>query len=284
MKLWQHVASKIKKETSKEKQEGEARERFLRRYRYFQELLYHNNSVLEMMADMEEKLSGDFIFDKRYVESNVAAITDGVRNIIENLNFISNERYSGLRERIDEIHPRIEAALARRMEVPESDYTIPLEHITKDKTDTVGGKIANLGEIRNRAGLPTPEGFAVTAFAYKRFMDHNGFLSRIEEMVSGIPLDNLEELNRTSRKIQDMILEAEIPQDLAAAITEAYSKLCEKAGRQVLVSVRSSALQEDGEFSFAGQYNTFLNVPFESLFEKYKCVVLVSSTRGRCFM
>jgi pyruvate, water dikinase len=273
MKLWQHLTSMIKKEPSKEKQDGEARERFLKRYRSFQELLSHNNSVLEMMADMEEKLSGDFIFDRRYVESKSAAVIEGVRKIIENLNVISRDKYSVLQERIDVILSHIEAVLARRMEIPESDYTIAFEHITKEKTDTVGGKSANLGEIRNVAGLPTPEGFAVTAFAYKRFMDHNGILGKIEELVSGIPLDNLEELNRMSRKIQDMILQAEIPHDLAMAITDAYSSLRERAGTQVLVSVRSSALREDGEFSFAGQHATFLEVPAEDILQRYKEVV-----------
>ena len=273
MKLWQHVTSMIKKEPSKEKRDGEGKERFLKRYRSFQELLSHNNSVLEIMADMEEKLSGDYIFDRRYVESKSTAITEGVRKIIENLNVISRDKYSVLQERVDVIRSHIEAVLARRMEIPESDYTIPFEHITKEKTDTVGGKSANLGEIRNMAGLPTPEGFAVTAFAYKRFMDHNGILGKIEELVAGIPLDNLEELNRTSRKIQDLILQGEIPQDLAEAITEAYSNLCKKAGTQVLVSVRSSALREDGEFSFAGQHATFLEVPAEDILQRYKEVV-----------
>ena len=40
-----------------------------------------------------------------------------------------------------------------------------------------------------------------------------------------------------------------------------------------MVSVRSSALHEDGEISFAGQYATFLNVPASEIMQKYKAVI-----------
>jgi pyruvate,water dikinase len=83
----------------------------------------------------------------------------------------------------------------------------------------------------------------------------------------------MESLRTTSREIRDLITNAEIPDDLAREIRSSYGRLCSLTGGISPVSVRSSALQEDGEFSFAGQYSTFLNVHEEGLLQKYKEVV-----------
>ncbi len=70
-----------------------------------------------------------------------------------------------------------------------------------------------------------------------------------------------------------MIMQSEVPPDLREAIETSYAKLCKKVGRKTMVSVRSSAIREDSEFSFAGQYATFLNVPGDLIMQKYKEVV-----------
>ncbi len=65
---------------------------FKEKYFAFHDLLNKNNQVLEIMADMEEKLSGEFLFDRQYIETNIKAITDGVKNIIDDLNKISKKQ------------------------------------------------------------------------------------------------------------------------------------------------------------------------------------------------
>jgi pyruvate,water dikinase len=70
-----------------------------------------------------------------------------------------------------------------------------------------------------------------------------------------------------------MIITSDIPADLQEAVENAYAKLCKKTGGKTMVSVRSSAIREDSEFSFAGQYATFLNVPGDAILQKYKEVV-----------
>jgi pyruvate,water dikinase len=139
--------------------------------------------------------------------------------------------------------------------------------------DRLGGKNANLGEVRNRLRVSTPDGFAISAFAFKRFMEHNKIIEKINKTLSELQVDNLEVLNNTSRELQEQIIKAEIPQDLEREIVDAYARLCDRYGKKVMVSVRSSALQEDGTFSFAGQYSTFLNVPSDLILQKYKEVI-----------
>lgn len=273
MGIWKQLSGILRRPESVKEEKESSREIFLKKYRFFQELLPKNNSVLESMADMEEKRSGEFLLDRHYIEYNIIVILDGVRKIIDNLNLISKDKYPSLCERLDKINSEIEKFLIRRREIPFSSYTLPFDEITREMVNMFGGKNANLGEVRNRLNIPTPDGFAISAFAFKRFMEHNSFLEKVNKTLSELQVDNLEVLNNVSREIQEQIITAEIPQDLEKDILNAYSKLCNKFGQKVMVSVRSSALQEDGEFSFAGQYSTFLNVPSDSIIQKYKEVI-----------
>jgi pyruvate,water dikinase len=259
MKIWQRLTGMFKKAQTRETKVG--KEPFLIKYQSFRELLSQNNYVLELMADMEEKLSGEYLFDRRYLDYNIMAITTGVKKIIDNLNIISNDRYAALLDRFNKINAAVEELLAGRRVVPFSKFTISFDEINREMTDIVGAKNANLGELRNRLGIPTPDGFAVSSYAFEQFMEYNAFPEKINETLYKLQTDNLELLNSTSREIQEEIAKAEIPPDIEKEILDAYSGLCDKYGRQVKVSVRSSALQEDGIFSFAGQYSTFLNVP-----------------------
>jgi len=259
------------------------------RHLAFQNLLRSNNQVLEIMADMEEKLSGEYLFDRHYINTNVKLISGEVLDIIENLNILSKGRYSQLYKLHDEINKDIEQFLSQRLQIPVSDFTIPIEELKGDLTNIAGGKMAHLGEIKNRLGLPAPEGFSISAFAFKRFMEHNRFTEKINERLSSLSIEKMEELDKVSKEIQDMVIQAEIPEDLEKAIIKAVEKVKVEEVNVIRsseskpfnlstfqpfnFSVRSSAIQEDGEFSFAGQYATFLNVSENLILRKYQEVV-----------
>ena len=271
MNLWSKFIGK-KKEINKELLDNK-REPLKKRYQSFQELLSSNNNVLELMADMEEKLSGEYLFDRHYINQKITEIAEGVKKTVYKLNEISGNKYYVLHERFFEIISKIEKFLTKHWEIPASPNTLSLEEITKEMVDRLGGKNANLGEVRNRLRIPTPDGFAISAFAFKSFMEHNKILEQINKILFELKVDNLEELNNKSKEIQEQVIKAEIPKDLEQEIQDAYLKLSDRCGKKVSVSVRSSALQEDGTFSFAGQYATFLNVPSDLILQKYKEVI-----------
>ena len=247
---------------------------FKKKYFAFQQLLAKNNFVLKIMADMEEKVSGEYLFDVEYIRASVRKIAYEVLYVIENLNALSSEdTYTALCRKFDVLNREIENMLLWKFEVPISDLTIPLENITRDMVNIAGGKIAHLGAVKTMLKLPTPEGFAVSAYAFKRFMEHTRFLQNTNRIISALSVSDLGELDEASREIQDTIIRSAIPDDVANAIRDAYSDLCRKTGKETTVSVRSSAIHEDGHFSFAGQYATFLNVPGDRILQKYKEVV-----------
>ncbi len=287
-------------------QKGSLKEALKNKYLTFQNLLRENNHVLALMADMEEKLSGEYLFDRHYIDTNVKSVGDGVYKIIEYLNELSDKRYKTLYNRFDEINKKIKETLIHKHQIQVSELAISLETLNKEMTNISGGKMAHLGEIKNRVNLQTPEGFSISAYAFKRFMEHNSFYDRMNHYLSEMNIDNMEELNKISKQIQDMVIEAEIPEDLHNAIDKeveslklkvhpplipplsrggasAFPPLSKGGTGGVRVSVRSSAIYEDGEFSFAGQYATFLNVPLGLILQKYKEVIASLFTQRAIF-
>lgn len=242
------------------------------KYVVFQSLLRENNRVLSLMADMEEKLSGEYLFDRYYLTINAQALADAVSSIIQSLDTLAPGKYEVLFDRFHAIRAEVTSLLSFRKEVPPGELTIPLQDLAAGMTDKVGGKIAQLGEIRNRLGLPVPDGFAVTAFASKLFLAHNRLGEKINGMLQGCDISNLEAINAMSGVIRAMVTEAELPLTLKNAIRSAADAM--HSGREPFpVSVRSSALLEDGDFSFAGQYATYLNVAPDAIARRYKEVV-----------
>ena len=132
------------------------------------------------------------------------------------------------------------------------------DEVDHDDIPLVGGKGANLGEMTN-AGIPVPPGFCVTAPSYFYFLDHNNLREKIKDILSNIDINKSASLNGARDKVQKLILNGKIPEDLEKAIREAYHKMPEK--EKTLVAVRSSATAEDlPDASFAGQQATYLNV------------------------
>jgi len=129
----------------------------------------------------------------------------------------------------------------------------------------VGGKNAALGEMYRslmRAGVNIPNGFAVTAHAYRYFLKDSGIGEEIEKMLKGLDTHNIPDLQKRGRAVRNLILESNMPEDLIAEITKAYAKLGKFYRKANLgVAVRSSATAEDlPGASFAGQQETYLNV------------------------
>ena len=92
----------------------------------------------------------------------------------------------------------------------------------------VGGKNASLGEmIRELSplGVRVPEGFATTSEAYWHFLEHNGLKEAIARELGELDPEDPKALQRVSRRLRNLILKGEYPQDLREEILEAYRRL-----------------------------------------------------------
>ncbi len=139
------------------------------------------------------------------------------------------------------------------------DSVIWLEEVGKEDIAIVGGKGASLGEML-RAELPVPTGFAVTAQAFRRFIDENGINDELFSSLE-VDVDNADLLRDAEKKAKKIIMGAKIPADMEKSIKSKYRELCKREKDEVFVAVRSSATAEDlPDASFAGQQDTFLNI------------------------
>jgi pyruvate,water dikinase len=142
-------------------------------------------------------------------------------------------------------------------------FVLPFSEIGRQSIALVGGKGANLGEM-TRAGLPVPGGFVVTVDAYRAFLEQEHLGSRIEEVMRGLAPDSLASLEQASSRIAALIEAVPLPESIERAIADAYAALtgpAQKPDAQPFVAVRSSATAEDtARFSFAGMFQSFLNV------------------------
>ncbi len=148
-----------------------------------------------------------------------------------------------------------------------SDYLKWLSEVDAGDVASVGGKNASLGEMLGSLGdrgIRVPDGFAVTAAAYRHFLAENDLEGRIAALLEEWAGGGLS-LARAGESIRSLMLSAEIPDDLAGEIREAYRELGRRHEREdVDVAVRSSATAEDlPDASFAGEHETFLNVTGE---------------------
>ncbi|MCY0868290.1 MAG: phosphoenolpyruvate synthase [Desulfurococcus sp.] len=145
----------------------------------------------------------------------------------------------------------------------ETRFVLWLDEVRKEDVPLVGGKNANLGEMIN-AGIPVPPGFAVTAYAFKYFLEKTGIGEKIFSMLRNLDVNNTRELEETTAKIREMILNQPMPPEVEEEIKAYYLELARRLGmdpRNLRVAVRSSATAEDmPEASFAGQQETYLNV------------------------
>lgn len=138
-------------------------------------------------------------------------------------------------------------------------YILNFKDLNKNSLPEVGGKNASLGELIN-AGIRVPPGFAVTTDSYLSFITETGIQNEILRIVSGLKTGDMASLNATSEKIQQLIINKEMPDKIRTAIDDGYDALCTLCKVEALpVAVRSSATAEDlPTASFAGQQDTFL--------------------------
>ena len=150
--------------------------------------------------------------------------------------------------------------------------------IGMDDVQFVGGKNASLGEMYRELtpfGVRVPNGFAITAEAYRYVLDEADAWPKLHEALDGLDVNDVDDLARRARMARDVVYGAPLPQDLAAEIAAAYAELKREYGNQLTVAVRSSATAEDlPTASFAGQHETYLNISGEAK--------LIDSVR-RCF-
>ncbi len=235
----------------------------------FRAVLDSNNRSLEIITDIGDTLGGDYLFDIQYVRRSYRDLSAALERSLTSFDELTDGRYRSLLAVYRSIDGNIRHAIDGASP-PKNDLVVFVEDIDDNAARAVGGKSMNLAELVNRIGAPVPDAFVITTQACDAYLRHNRIRERAGltgEASAGV---NYEEA-------QELILHGEMPPELAKAVERGLRKLKKRCRGDCYLAVRSSAGEEDGDFSFAGQFETVLNVPAEtSAVEKAYRKVLAS--------
>jgi pyruvate,water dikinase len=240
------------------------------KYRCLQNLLSANTEALEMMADIEADLL-HLAPNECQCREGITALIDRVLLLAQDLNLLSDGRYRELYG----VHGRIEAEIRQYLhtsrEQESQRISFPIREVTARMAAEVGGKAANLGEISKLLFSAVPPGFVLTAAAYRMFIQANNLNDRIRGLLKDLDLISDPHLFKSrTEEIGCLIRNGPVPSEIREAIAQGVLRSISSTS---LWAARSSALGEDGNLSYAGQFDTLLNVPAEKLPEAYRSVL-----------
>ncbi len=236
----------------------------LERYLQYKRLLAANSAILTTLADLQVKMAEGFLFDMYYVRQACDRLGREIEAMVGALNGMSGGHYLGL----DRARLRVARLVAEELagtKLTPVPLALPLAEVREGLF--YGGKAEKVGEL-TRLGLSVPAGFGVSAYAQKLFFETGGLEDFIRKAIAHSHIRDLESLREAGEAIREKIMEQPLPPELSQAVHEQLAGL--SAPR---VAVRSSALQEDSFFSFAGQFESVLNVPRDQVELRYKEVI-----------
>lgn len=247
-------------------------ERGLLRWKYecLRNLLGENSHLLSLMTDIQANYLKGAPVDA-YNRQRLLDFSDRVLLMIEGLNILSDNNQQALYQ----AYLRIESQLFKHITSYKSDNShpliLPLKTVDRSHLFQVGGKAANLGEIASVLPEKVPPGFIVSTAGYFNMLSQGELGSRLKAILGEVEIARSDRLASYCQQMIEIIDNTPVPQEIDLGIANQVNntKYAEAAGW----AVRSSAVGEDGTFSFAGQFESFLNVLPEDLSAAYRSVI-----------
>ncbi|MEW5774282.1 MAG: PEP/pyruvate-binding domain-containing protein [Thermodesulfobacteriota bacterium] len=226
------------------------------RYNAFQSLLKYDDICLSLIADLEEIAFGEERADPARITWLARRLGVAVGHMVEELARLAPARHMDLPEYLKKLDFYVRMGLDQPQPDLAPPFLLPLAEAA-GRPDQAGGKAANLATVATKSGLPVPPGAVVTASAFSYFLEANELPPRLARLLRRVVLSQPAELARLCEEMQALVLAAEMPEEIARAVSEAAARLSPDGAP---LAVRSSAVGEDGASSFAGQYDSALNV------------------------
>ena len=245
------------------------------RYQIFRALLEDNHRAITLLTEIGAKLRGGNL--ALNLTDKVSDLNDVVGEMVEKQGQLASTGIESLTGRYKKISAKIDKTLKT---IPRSEtytFCIALTDIESDMLHAVGGKSATLAALKQTDSFHVPDGFVITASACRFFLENQGIMLSI--MSKFRPFLEQKQIpgKKDLEEVHQLILTASLPVSLTSAVREIAEPYFQEH-RHRPFAVRSSALSEDGnKHSFAGQYETVLNVAsMEDLLQAVKQVIASS--------
>jgi pyruvate, water dikinase len=242
------------------------------RYQAFRKLLKSDDACLGAMAELEDIAHGEEEADWERAVLLCRRVAKFARAAAALLPQVTERPEDALLARAEALGRELAPLLPLSIPDPTPPYIVPLDAAAR-KPHLYGGKAAALGAVR-AAGLPAPPGLAVSVGAWRYVLEYNGLGPKIAALLSQAALSRPGKLSRLCRRMRELVLAADVPPPLEEELGRAVAGLAAEGfpGRGLL-AVRSSAVAEDGELSFAGQYESLLNISPGDAAQAFKTVL-----------
>ncbi len=238
----------------------------------FQQILKENNTAMQMIAEMEDKIGGEYVFDRQYLLDAIKGIEDVVVRSALDLNYISNNKYLEIYDVIETLGKQLQMELSGQIVISGYQNIMLLSEIKQGMTEAVGNKAYNLSQVASLSHAQVPPGFVVTIAGFRKYLAYNNLFDKIEDLLTTCRQAD-QSVESASHAIRLWILNGDIPPELRRDILKAAEKIVAASPETAYYSVRSSGVGEDGEMSYAGLHDSFLNVPFRELLSSFKKVL-----------
>ena len=243
------------------------------KYESFKALLEYDKAAHEFMASLEDIYYTQKKCDFQSIVKTYENFAASVSKMVEELLKMCPSNYWGLKSYFKKFDFYIRFMIAPQEFDFSPPFIIEFDKISSFNETVAGKKAFALSCLNNDLHLPAPKGFVITTNAFHYFLETNDLREPINEQLANLDISDSSSLERTARKIKQLILNAKIPEDIDAAVTNAINSLEGDNEINFRVAIRSSAVKEDGKASFAGQYQTLLNINKEDVLNGYKQVI-----------
>ncbi len=245
---------------------------FRLRYETLRSLLNKNGEALQIMSDLEADLNHMHHYDERIKHPIRKLFTESLL-MAQELNLLTKNRYSDLYEKIFWLRNETDLLFKKEQTLRNYPLVLMMDSLESPDPTLIGGKASSVWLLGKHFTNLVPAGFVVTTTAYNRILDEDNLHHRIRLLLNNLDVTTDQDQFRSrTRTIRQWIREATVPEEIEHAIQKHAERIM-KASRNATWAVRSSAVCEDGTYSFAGQFDTELQIKTENLVSAYKNVL-----------
>jgi pyruvate,water dikinase len=242
-----------------------------RQFALFQALLHEDRRALKLITQLEEISKRSLPTDCSRIAVLVKVLSNTIERLIHSLQAMRPEAYAELTDSFDRISDQIGRLLPSSEISSSPPYSLLLENAW-EYPGLLGGKAFALARILRETDIPVQRGFVVTTHAFHLFLEENNLQAVLARELRSLNLQHPERLVKISGRMQQIIMEGTVPEAIRKSVLESMEFIAGTDSSSTW-AVRSSAIAEDSEVSFAGQYETVLHVKQENIFTAYKKVL-----------
>ena len=251
------------------------------KYETLRSLLNKNGQALQIMSDLEADLNHMRYYDKR-IKGPIQRLITRALLMAQELNLLTGNSHTDLYqvlfrigERTDNIFssPRADSSIPGPSDKASSStrcpFVLPLTPQTELTSDLVGGKAMGIWQLSRKFEELAPPGFIVTTAAYNKILEDNNLQDRIRLLLDDMDVIEDQALFQSrTETIRRLIRSATVDSEIVSALSRQVDSF-EKNFNTRSWAVRSSAVCEDGLHSFAGQFDSELQIQRENLVTAY---------------